>query len=180
MNNRYIIFDVETPNSKNDRISAIGITVVENKKAVQGFYFLVNPECHFDAFNINLTGITPESVKDKPNFAELWQSIRPVMESGILIAHNAPFDMNVLAKCLRGYDIKWKKQAKYACTCAISRKEMPSLPNHKLNTLCDFLGIELLHHNAASDSAACAAILTTHLKNNVDIEKYIKTYDFAG
>ena len=27
---RYIAFDVETPNCRNDRISAIGVTVVEN------------------------------------------------------------------------------------------------------------------------------------------------------
>ena len=27
---RFIAFDVETPNSRNDRMSAIGITVIEN------------------------------------------------------------------------------------------------------------------------------------------------------
>ena len=32
MQNKYIVFDVETPNVANDRISAMGITVVENGK----------------------------------------------------------------------------------------------------------------------------------------------------
>ena len=27
---KYIVFDVETPNAKNDRMSSIGIAVVEN------------------------------------------------------------------------------------------------------------------------------------------------------
>ncbi len=180
MNKRYIIFDVETPNSRNDRMSAIGITIVENMKIVKGYYCLVNPECHFDSFNITLTGISPEMVKDKPNFKELWKMIEPIMDSGILIAHNAPFDMAVLGKCLRDYGIEWKCYAKYACTCAIGRKALPSLPNHKLNTLCSYLGIELVHHNAASDSNAAAEALIYYLTNGVDMEKYIKTYDLVN
>jgi len=34
MNNRFIAFDVETPNARNNRISAIGITIVENGRIV--------------------------------------------------------------------------------------------------------------------------------------------------
>ena len=60
MPERYIAFDVETPNYANDRMSAIGITVVENDTIVDEFATLVNPESHFDYFNIQLTGITPE------------------------------------------------------------------------------------------------------------------------
>ena len=67
---RYIVFDVETPNSANDRISSIGVVVVEGQSIVREFYTLVNPETHFDAFNISLTGISPEDVADKPTFAE--------------------------------------------------------------------------------------------------------------
>ena len=40
---RFIVFDVETPNRKNNRISAIGITVVEEEKISKEFYSLVNP-----------------------------------------------------------------------------------------------------------------------------------------
>ena len=40
---RYIAFDVETPNSVNDRMSAIGITVMERGRVVDEFYSLVNP-----------------------------------------------------------------------------------------------------------------------------------------
>lgn len=57
---RYIVFDVETPNARNDRISAIGITVVEDRAITDSYYTLVNPETAFDPFNIRLTGITPE------------------------------------------------------------------------------------------------------------------------
>ncbi|MBP1737707.1 MAG: 3-5 exonuclease, partial [Oscillospiraceae bacterium] len=100
MNERYIAFDVETPNYLNDRMSAIGITVIDSGVIVDDFYSLVNPEEQFNYFNVQLTGITPEMVADKPTFSELWTKLEPLMSTGILIAHNAPFDMRVLAQCL--------------------------------------------------------------------------------
>lgn len=42
-------------------------------------------------------------VQDKPAFPQIWYKIEPIMSSGILVAHNAPFDMNVLKYCLRDY-----------------------------------------------------------------------------
>ena len=113
---RYIAFDVETPNRYNDRISAIGITVVEDGEIVHSFYSLVNPEAGFDRFNTQLTGIDEAAVADAPTFAELWGQIEPIMGSGILVAHNAPFDMSVLKKCLQAYGIDWQPMVSYLCT----------------------------------------------------------------
>lgn len=180
MNNRYILFDVETPNSRNDRMSAIGISIVENSKITKGYYTLVNPETHFDEFNIYLTNINPEMVKDKPTFPQLWQMIEPIFSSGLLMAHNAPFDMSVLGKCLRDYNISWKDTVNYACTCAIGKKLLPQLSNHKLNTISEYLGLELDHHNAASDCAACAHLLIHYLSLGADINNFKKTYDLIN
>lgn len=177
MTNRYIAFDVETPNCANNRMSAIGITVVENG-AISGEYdFLVNPETRFDPFNIALTGITPELVAGQPTFPELWEEIGPIMDSGLLIAHNAPFDMAVLAKCLRDYGIRWHGSVPYACTCQMSRRLLPGLPNHKLSTLCNYLELDLDHHKAGSDSRACGEILLYHLRSGTDLSRFVRTYD---
>ena len=104
--NRYIAFDVETPNGKNDRISAIGVTVLENGSITERFSSLVNPETWFDIFNTALTGISPADTADAPTFPELWQLLRPLLDSGIPVAHNARFDLSVLAKCLSFYKIR--------------------------------------------------------------------------
>lgn len=175
---RYIAFDVETPNARNDRMSAIGITVVEDGKITEEFYSLVDPEARFDYFNIQLTGISPEDVQDAPNFPQLWAQIEPIMASGILVAHNAPFDMGVLAKCLRAYGIAWKPQAAYTCTCTMGRKCYPAMPNHKLNTMCSYLGIDLHHHNAGSDSTACAELLIDYIQKGLPIKNFIRSYCF--
>lgn len=178
--NRYIAFDVETPNYANDRMSAIGITVVENGAIVDEFATLVNPECRFDAFNVQLTGITPEMAAEAPTFLELWPTIEPLLSSGLLIAHNAPFDMSVLSKCLRAYGIQWQTNADYACTCQMGRRCYPELPNHKLNTLCAYLGIELDHHQAGSDSRACAELIIRYLDEKLDVGKFRRNYDLIN
>lgn len=176
---RYVAFDVETPNSRNDRMSAIGICVVEDGEIAESFYSLVDPECGFDYYNVALTGITPELVRGKPTFPELWEKIEPIMGSGMLVAHNAPFDMSVLAKCLRDYGLVWRRRADYCCTCQMSRRLMRGLPDHKLNTLCFELDIALDHHDAGSDARACAEVLRWLMAKG-DISSFAKQYDMAA
>lgn len=172
---RYIAFDVETPNRYNDRMSAIGINVVENGAITDSFFSYVNPETHFDYFNTRLTGIDEETVAAAPTFPELWERIEPIMSSGILVAHNAVFDMGVLKKCLYHYRIDWKPTAKYCCTVQMGRRLLPGM-RHKLNDLCEYYGICLDHHKADSDSHACAEILLHYLEDGANERDFIRTY----
>jgi len=174
---RFVVFDVETPNRYNNRMSSIGITVIENGIITDEFYSLVNPETHFDYFNVRLTGIDEDSVRDAPTFPELWEKIEPVMSSGLLVAHNAVFDMNVLKKCLADYEIDCPSYAKYLCTVQMGRRVLPGI-GHKLNELCDYYGICLNHHNAASDSRACAEILLHYIEEGADVKQFIRTCSF--
>ena len=168
---RFIIFDVETPNYRCNRMSAIGITVLEDGVVTNEFSSLINPETDFDAFNIRLTGI------DAPTFPDLWPQIEPLMSSGLLVAHNAVFDLGVLKKCLDYYEIDWKPYARYLCTVQMGRRILPGM-SHKLNTLCDYYGIALNHHQAESDSHACAEILLRYLESGADVRQHIRTYSF--
>lgn len=172
---RYIAFDVETPNRYNSRMSAIGISVIENDVIVDDFYSLVDPEQPFDWFNSQLTGINEESVFDAPSFPEVWEQIEPIMSSGILVAHNASFDIGVLRRCLASYEIEWKPYVKGICTVVMGRSLLPDI-SHKLNDMCSYYGIELNHHHADSDSHACAEILLRYIEDGANPGKYIRTY----
>lgn len=174
---RYIVFDTETPNSRNDSICSIGISVVEGGQITEERYDLVDPEARFDAFNVQLHGIAPEMVVHAKTFPVLWEEIAPLMTSGVLIAHNAPFDLGVLSKLFRRYGIE-KTPDFYGCTVQMGRKFLPQAPNHKLNTLCDLLQIPLDHHNAASDSHACAELLCYYLSMGFPVEEQIKKWDY--
>lgn len=176
---RYTVFDVETPNYANNRMSAIGIVIMEDDRIVERFYSLVDPQTRFDPFNIALTGITPEMVADAPSFDVLWPRIKKYMDDAVLVAHNAQFDMAVLSKCLRDYGIYWRDTAAYICTCKMGRSCLPSLENHKLSTLSDYYGIELDHHQADSDALACARILQ-NLRNLGEEKQFLRQYDLLA
>jgi DNA polymerase-3 subunit epsilon len=175
---RFTVFDVETPNRENNRMSAIGITVIEDGIITEEFYSLVNPETYFDYFNTRLTGIDEDLVADSPNFAELWERIEPLLSRGMPVAHNAVFDLGVLKKCLQAYGIEWKPYTRYICTVQTGRRLLPGI-SHKLNDMCVYYGIPLNHHHAASDSRACAEILLKYIESGADMSKFIRTFKFS-
>ena len=172
---RYVCFDVETPNAANERMSAIGISVIEGDRITQEFFSYVNPEQPFDDFNTQLTGIDAEKVADAPTFAELWPKIEPILSGGTLAAHNAPFDLTVLSKCLAAYGIRWKRDVRYLCTVRIGRAELPGI-SHRLNDMCAYYRIPLDHHQADSDSHACAEILLRYMRDHVKTGRYLRSF----
>ena len=113
---KFTVFDVETPNRYNNRMSAIGITVIEDGVITDDYYSLVNPETGFDYFNIQLTGINEESVCNAQSFPEVWREIEPIMSRGMIVAHNAVFDLGVLKHCLQDYGIDWRPYTRCICT----------------------------------------------------------------
>lgn len=173
---RYIAFDVETPNKENTRMSAIGITVIEDGRIADSFFSFVNPEQPFDSFNVELTGINEDTVADAPTFPELWNKIQPLMKSGMLVAHNAKFDLGVLKECLHAYGIEWQPKAQAICTVLIGRDILPDI-SHRLNSMCEYYGICLDHHQADSDSHACAEILLKYIQGGTPVDSYIQEYE---
>ena len=56
------------------------------------------------------------------------------------------------------------RNAPYFCTCKLARRLWPGLENHRLNTLCDYLGFRFEHHQAGEDAAAAAFIVRRMLE----------------
>ena len=75
----------------------------------------------------------------------------------VVVAHNAVFDMAVLRASLTAHHLP-PPRFYQCCTVQIARRVWPDLPNHKLNTVGDFLRIAFRHHDALEDATACAAI----------------------
>ncbi len=153
------VFDLEMPSARRDAISAVGLSVIENGEITNSFYTLVNPECEFDPFTVELTGITPEMAAEYPNFGELWEDMRPYFEGALLVAHGAPGDLHVLSRTLRRYKIEWLDTVPFLCTVEAAKKCFPDLERYSLNLACKALGIPLMHHVASSDAAAAAQLL---------------------
>jgi DNA polymerase III subunit epsilon len=170
---------VETPNFKNDRICSLGLTVIDNGAVTASKYFLVNPECAFSYQNIQIHGITPGEVSGAPTFPEVWEEIGALFRAHLVAAHNATFDLCVLRKTLLAYGIH-EAPARYVCTLRMARRLLKEAENHRLPTLCEWYGIPLEHHNASSDSDACAKVLCRLVKSGLRLEQYINAYDLAA
>ena len=158
-------------------MSAIGIAVIENEKVARVESTLINPETWFDRFNIRLTGITPGKVAKAPVFPEIWNRLRPMFESGILAAHNAPFDMRVLAYCIQDYELEAPDELRYLCTVRMGRICYPDLPDYRLDTMCRYRNIKLNHHQADSDSQACAELVLDYMDHGLQPTLFVRRYD---
>ena len=158
----FIAMDFETANAARHSACSIALVFVQDSQIVGKYYSLLRPDTDFHWRNIQVHGIKPEMVENAPTFAEIWPDLAPYFQaSHLIVAHNAPFDNSVLKGCLDYYGFS---EAHYQSICTVrsSRKLFPDFENHRLNTVCEHLGIDLEnHHDALEDSLACANILLT-------------------
>ncbi|MBS4536011.1 PolC-type DNA polymerase III [Clostridium sp. D2Q-14] len=156
----YIVFDIETTgfSPNNDRITEIGAVKIKHNEIVDTFSQLVNPEKKIPQKVIELTGITDEMVKDKPTIDNILPEFKEFIGEGVLVAHNASFDMGFISKNFKDIGITLSNPV--LDTLQFARELYPNLKSHKLNRIAKYLNISLEnHHRAVDDSKATAEIL---------------------
>jgi DNA polymerase-3 subunit epsilon len=153
----FLALDFETANSYADSACAIGLVRVENGEIVGKVAHLIRPPQQTFLFT-SIHGITWDHVRESPTFGDLWPRIRHFFEGvDFLAAHNASFDRRVLNACCDRYAVA-QPATPFVCTVQLARKTWSLFPT-KLPNVCDFLKIELDHHEALSDAEACARIV---------------------
>ncbi len=173
--------DVETPNRRNDRICSIGIVRTDLAGSViDRLSYLVDPEAPFDDINMKIHGIRPIDVKEAMSFGELWRNeLSDVFRDTALIAHNASFDLAVLAKTMLAYDLGDDSGYAYACTRRMAQRLHPEFPSYKLPVVCRQLGIEMgTHHKAIADSDACMKVFWELYGELDDSRGVFETYEY--
>ena len=148
----YIVLDLETPNRLNENISSIALLIVKDNKIVKKIDQLINPQTYFEKFNIDLTGITPDMVKDSPTFDEYWNEISQYLVDNIIVGHNVQFDLRVLSTTLKNYGLEIP-EFDYYCTLSLSRKFF-NLKSYKLSNVAKHLNIRYRPHIALDDAYA--------------------------
>lgn len=154
----YTAIDVETPNRYSRSICSIGLVHIGEASEPVRLHYLVNPEDDFDGINISIHGIRPEDVENEPTLEAIWPEIEPYFSNGLLLAHNALFDLPVMRRALERHGI-YAEGWRYLCTLEKARRHIPkyAFGSHRLDALCEGLGIALdCHHNALCDALACA------------------------
>ena len=174
----FVFVDVETANMANDRICAIGLILVKEGKA-EGYYTLINPQTRITLSYIH--GITDADVVDAPTLDQFWQVMAPMIpKEFVFVAHNYCFDLNVMKKDLGRFGISFTPK-EVLDTMWVARDILYHFRTTKgdlrLNVLSERLGVQLFHHNAASDILATKEVLEKLLlMGGKNIEDFIRKY----
>lgn len=162
---REIIFDTETTGLKwqdGDRVIEIGaIELINRFPTGRTFHEYINPqdrEVHPDAEKVH--GISNDDLKDKPVFSEIAEEFLAFFGDGMLVAHNASFDMGFINAELKRVDLPAIGNDRVIDTLQIARKKHPMGPN-SLDALCNRYGIDNSRrekHGALLDSELLAEV----------------------
>ncbi len=179
----YIVFDVETTglSANYDKIIELAGVKVYQGEIIDRFERFANPHQKLSETTINLTGITDDMVKDAPEIEEVMKDFHDWCENDVLVAHNASFDIGFINAAYKRMGIE-NVTNPVIDTLELARFLYPDLKNHRLNTLCKHLNIELTqHHRAIYDAEATGYLLASLLKsakekeilNHKDLNRYV-------
>src|SRR5919205_3538629 len=157
----FVVVDVEATGAKTppNRLIELGAYRIRGGRIVDKFLQLVNPEIPIPRFVASLTGISNEMVKRAPVFAEVAPRWLDFISDSVLIAHNAPFDTSFLNHEISRVYPGHRMVNPHLCTVRLSRRVLPELLNHRLDTVADHFSIPIVsRHRAGSDALATAEI----------------------
>ncbi len=98
-------------------------------------------------------------VKRAPVFAQVAPQWLDFVSDSVLVAHNAPFDTSFLNHEISRVYPGHRMVNPHLCTVRLSRRALPDLCNHRLDTIADHFSIPITsRHRAGSDALATAEI----------------------
>ncbi|NLC96684.1 MAG: 3'-5' exonuclease [Erysipelotrichaceae bacterium] len=179
--NKLVSIDFETANESYYSACSIGISVYQDGEIVEEYSSLIKP-CkgydYFNYYNVKIHGITYEDVIYSKTFEMLYKEIYDLIKDGVLVAHNASFDMKVLKSLCEFYDLPIFNNP-YFDSILLLRRSVNGVNKFNLSSVSDLFDIELNHHEALSDARAClyAVINIMNINNEYNINELLKGYN---
>jgi DNA polymerase-3 subunit epsilon len=171
--NKVTILDFETTGLKESCAVSLALIRIEDGRIKCAKYYLINPKKEIDYGAYKVHGISQRDVEDKPTFAEIWGDISPYITGQIVVGHNIQYDADVIKRELKRYGL-FCKPFKSVCTCKNAKKfiNKENIDNYKLDTVCNYFGINMgTHHDARDDTDACRLIFNQLVKlGDLDIK----------
>ncbi|NHI68433.1 PolC-type DNA polymerase III [Lactococcus formosensis] len=157
----YVVFDFETTGfspQKNEIIQIGAVKYDQAHQEIARFNQLIKPTRSYLPTKISeLTGIWPASLLDQPVLAEVLPDFIAFSRDSLMVAHNAPFDVSFLYQAIVDCDIGDAPHFQVYDTLSEAKK-LVQMPNYKLETFKDVLGIDLRSHDALNDCLITARL----------------------
>ncbi|MCL0077681.1 PolC-type DNA polymerase III [Peptococcaceae bacterium] len=172
----FVVFDLETTGltPSSNEIIEIGAVKLKGFEIVDEFSTFINPGRTIPAEIVRLTGIDDSMVVNALKPKEALKKFYEFIGDAVLVAHNAAFDMGFI----RVHFDKYLNTTPYNAvldTLLFARSLIPNLKNHKLDTVCSYLGVSLeKHHRALDDAKAALDVFKALLKKCDEENRNIK------
>ena len=157
----FTAIDFETANNSAASACSVGLVKVRGGRVVDTAYWLIKPPLGYDAFlewNVRIHGIMQVDVADALLWSEQLPDLIAFAENDHMVAHNAGFDMGVIAAASAASFVP-SPSYDYLCSLQVARKTY-HLDSYRLPVAAMAAGFEdFTHHNALADAQACAAII---------------------
>jgi DNA polymerase-3 subunit epsilon len=158
----FVVLDLETTGAAPgyDRITEVGAIKYRGGECLGTFETLVNPGVPIPPFVTVLTGITEAMVLPAPPIDEVLPPLLEFIGDAVLVGHNFRFDTGFLDAALlrRGGD---RLEHVRVDTLPLARRLLhDDVPDHRLATIAQHLGVPTEPcHRAFDDAAATAEVL---------------------
>lgn len=162
----FVAFDTETTglDAETSRIIEIGAVKFNKTGILEDFSTLVNPKTKIPFQITNITGITDEMVKDKPETKQVLEEFLPFLKDSIIVGHNVQFDLRFLkAEAERNNLTPVENRA--IDTLQFARWAFPEEKKFKQTFIAEKLNIDVQHaHRAFDDAKVCGNIFLELIK----------------
>lgn len=160
---RVIVLDTETTGlsvRNNGRVIEIGAVAVENGQITAELATLINSGTPISYGAYRVHGISEQMLAGRPTPQEVWPWFLEFAGNSPLVAHNAAFDRTFINHELHLLGMSLANP--WHCTVRLSRRKLPRLMNHKLETVYRHLfgGLpeEMQRHRALDDARMAARV----------------------
>jgi DNA polymerase III epsilon subunit family exonuclease len=169
----YAVFDCETTGVAPDKDEIVSLALLlldRDGVETQRFSSLVRPARPIPLEASAVHGIYDRDVIDAPSFGQLAGRLFDLLGSRVFVAHNASFDLAMLAHAFENAGLGYQPAsiASIACTLDAFRVLEPLADCHRLKETCSRHGTVLADaHEATGDVLATAALLKVLLERDL-------------
>ncbi len=161
---REIVLDTETtglsPKDGHRIVEIGGIELINHMPTGEIYHVYINPERPMPQEAFEIHGLSDEYLSDKPTFEAIAAEFIEFVGDGILVIHNAPFDMRFLNAELARLNMPPLPDEQVIDTLEIAKRKNPGGSN-SLDALCRRFGVDnsgRVKHGALLDSELLAEV----------------------